>query len=567
MTVETQVKSVTASGNGAATSFSFSPMVINAASELQVTHLVTATGVETVKTLNVDYSVSVTTYPGTGSITYPLSGSALPAGQQLVMKRILTLEQTTDLENQGGYFPDTLEQQLDKLVMIDLQQQEELDRAIKRKKGDTTLTDEELPNAVSASAGDVLALNSGKTAFEYVTPNTSAYVTFPASSTDNAIVRFNGTTGRSVQNSGITIDDNDIMVNNKQVRWTKGADIASASPLVLGTDGNFFDVTGTTGFSQITCTAGTLFMLQFDGALTLTNGANLILPYAANQTTQAGDRLIGFAEAANTVRVLSYVHATAAAGRTSLGLGTGDSPQVTGIELGHASDTTITRVSAGDIAVEGNTVYRAGGTDVAVADGGTGVSTFTDAGVLIGNGTGAIQVTTAGTSGQVLTSNGAGVDPTFQTAAGGKFKQMVSTVTGAVATGTTTMPMDDTIPQNTEGDQYMTLAITPTNSTNKLEISVVVNYAHSAVGHVTAALFQDTTASALAAADVVAQTADVLRVINFTHVMDAGTTSATTFKVRVGSESAGTLTFNGFSGARKLGGVLASSIVIKEIEP
>lgn len=56
---------------------------------------------------------------------------------------------------------------------------------------------------------------------------------------------------------------------------------------------------------------------------------------------------------------------------------------------------------------------------LAVADGGTGVATFTDAGVLIGNVAGAIQVTTAGTVGQILTSNGAGVDPTFQAAAGG----------------------------------------------------------------------------------------------------------------------------------------------------
>lgn len=42
--------------------------------------------------------------------------------------------------------------------------------------------------------------------------------------------------------------------------------------------------------------------------------------------------------------------------RTSLGLGTGDSPQFTGIELGHASDTTIHRVSAGKISVEGSDV-------------------------------------------------------------------------------------------------------------------------------------------------------------------------------------------------------------------
>ncbi|KKL21587.1 hypothetical protein LCGC14_2443980, partial [marine sediment metagenome] len=56
---------------------------------------------------------------------------------------------------------------------------------------------------------------------------------------------------------------------------------------------------------------------------------------------------------------------------------------------------------------------------LAVSSGGTGAITFTNAGVLIGNSTSAVQVTTAGTSGQVLTSNGAGVDPTFQAAAGG----------------------------------------------------------------------------------------------------------------------------------------------------
>ena len=41
------------------------------------------------------------------------------------------------------------------------------------------------------------------------------------------------------------------------------------------------------------------------------------------------------------------------------GMATGDSPQFTGINVGHASDTTITRVSAGKIAVEGNNILLA----------------------------------------------------------------------------------------------------------------------------------------------------------------------------------------------------------------
>jgi hypothetical protein len=55
-------------------------------------------------------------------------------------------------------------------------------------------------------------------------------------------------------------------------------------------------------------------------------------------------------------------------------LGTGDSPQFLGINVGHASDTTIARASAGNLTVEGNAIYRAGGTDVPVTDGGTGAS-------------------------------------------------------------------------------------------------------------------------------------------------------------------------------------------------
>lgn len=85
----------------------------------------------------------------------------------------------------------------------------------------------------------------------------------------------------------------------------------------------------------------------------------------------------------------------------------------------NAVGTTNRIVVAADSIDVGSDVYVLGGTDVPVTDGGTGASTFTDAGVLIGNGTGAVQVTTAGTAGQVLTSNGAGVDPTFQAASGG----------------------------------------------------------------------------------------------------------------------------------------------------
>ena len=56
----------------------------------------------------------------------------------------------------------------------------------------------------------------------------------------------------------------------------------------------------------------------------------------------------------------TFQEETGATLRTSLGLGTGNSPQFTAVNIGHASDTTITRVSAGVIAVEGTNVMLVG---------------------------------------------------------------------------------------------------------------------------------------------------------------------------------------------------------------
>lgn len=142
--------------------------------------------------------------------------------------------------------------------------------------------------------------------------------------------------------------------------------------------------------------------------------------------------------------------------------------------------------------------------------------------------------------------------------------QIVNSQTGAVATGTTIVPFDDTIPQNTEGTEFLSVAITPSSTTNLLLIQVVMNYSFSIANTVTMALFQDTTANALAASSEYGSTATGMINSGLTHYMTAGTTSATTFKVRAGGESAGTLTLNGFSGARKLGGVMISSITVTE---
>ena len=57
----------------------------------------------------------------------------------------------------------------------------------------------------------------------------------------------------------------------------------------------------------------------------------------------------------------------------------------------------------------------AGAAVVPVVNGGTGASSLTAHGVLVGNGSSTPNATSTGSTGQVLTSNGASADPTFQT--------------------------------------------------------------------------------------------------------------------------------------------------------
>lgn len=146
-----------------------------------------------------------------------------------------------------------------------------------------------------------------------------------------------------------------------------------------------------------------------------------------------------------------------------------------------------------------------------------------------------------------------------------KIIQVVHTQTGAVLSQVNTIPFDDSIPQITEGDEYITLAITPTKDTNKLLIEVNFTASVNSISAMIVALFKDAGANALAAAYVTIPANDYSATISFKHEMVAGGTTATTFRVRAGG-NAGTMTMNGVGGARRMGGVAVSSIRITEIQ-
>jgi hypothetical protein len=149
-----------------------------------------------------------------------------------------------------------------------------------------------------------------------------------------------------------------------------------------------------------------------------------------------------------------------------------------------------------------------------------------------------------------------------------KILQVVHYDTGALATGTTPIPFDDTIPQNNEGDQYMSLAITPLSATSTLVIDVTYFASNSAgTDWTTGALFRDSTASAIGAMSSYDEPGLAGHPTTFSVKAPSNATTTTTFKVRIGGSTGGTINFNGQGGTRKLGGVMSSSIRITEIAP
>ena len=149
----------------------------------------------------------------------------------------------------------------------------------------------------------------------------------------------------------------------------------------------------------------------------------------------------------------------------------------------------------------------------------------------------------------------------------GKIVQQVNIEDGEVATGTTAMNVDDTIPQNTEGDEYMSISVTPTKSTNLLRIQVVahLNHSNASAGLIAGALFQDSIADAIAATRSARETAvgqPYHLVIDYWMV--AGTTSAIDFAFRAGGNLGSTTTFNGSAGGRIFGGVMNSTMTVTE---
>lgn len=167
MTISTETRLVTYTGNGATTEFDFSFLIPT--DSLVVTLYTIATGLEGDPLSDTLYSVTGLDDPNGGSVTYPLIGSPLASTHKINIKREVALTQGLALNNQSAYFPEELEEQLDLIVMMIQQHAEELGRAVKTEVGSTT-DPSDLIETLSTAAADaeaaVTAAEAAQTAAE-----------------------------------------------------------------------------------------------------------------------------------------------------------------------------------------------------------------------------------------------------------------------------------------------------------------------------------------------------------------------------------------------------------------
>ena len=300
------------------------------------------------------------------------------------------------------------------------------------------------------------------------------------------------------------------------MNWVKGADIASATTINLTTaTGNAVHVTGTTQIDAVTLGSGMWRLVIFDGILTLAHSATANnLPGGANITTAANDRALYWSDG-TTVYCVAY---NKASGKATVAPAVGE---VTGYGTGVATALAINVGSAGA---------------PVVFNGALGTPS----------------------SGSLANCTG------YPVPAGAQVQAVEATPVVSVVTCSTLIPDDDTIPQNTEGDEVITVTITPTSATNRLRIEF--NAPHIGAGGVDdigVALFQDSTANALAAGR--GRNPSRLQ-LSLVHEMAAGTTSATTFKIRIGGTGVTCYVNGNGAGARIFGGVAAARLRVTEIK-
>ena len=151
-----------------------------------------------------------------------------------------------------------------------------------------------------------------------------------------------------------------------------------------------------------------------------------------------------------------------------------------------------------------------------------------------------------------------------------KLLQVARATTASVITCGTAIPWDDTIPQSSEGNEVLTIAITPISATSiiylKFDASGSANGA--VTNSATIAFFKDSDTNAIYATQVPFWNANGYGAkFNGSYSELSSSTTLRTYKVRIGINNANSIFINGnASGGRQYGGVSIAQLEAWEVE-
>lgn len=163
MTVSTTSNKIKYDGNGATTLFSF-PFKIFKNEELKVILITKADKIEQVLVLDVDYTVSISKISNGGEINTTVAHSS---DYEILIKRVLDQTQETSFPISSNIPEVSIENSLDKSVMLTQDLKEEISRTIKLKEG----SDHENITIPDPEAGKALLWNDAENNLENSTDN------------------------------------------------------------------------------------------------------------------------------------------------------------------------------------------------------------------------------------------------------------------------------------------------------------------------------------------------------------------------------------------------------------
>tara|TARA_R100001129_G_scaffold167012_1_gene134388 strand:+ start:1014 stop:2912 length:1899 start_codon:yes stop_codon:yes gene_type:complete len=507
LTVSTTSIKNSYSGNGSTTAFAYTFKAF-ASSEIKVFIRTDSTGAEAQRSEgsgSTNYSVSGVGNAGGGTVTFV---TAPASGETVVIRRQTAQTQGTDYVENDPFPAEDHETALDKLTHIVQEVQEEVDRSFKVSKTNS-ITTPEFTDDASTRASKLLGFSSDGNTLQATTGRVSSVsvsnVAVSGGASQDATVSYSDTTGALALG---------IPVGSTGATGSTGSTGAAGSDGTDGVGGLLYTFSTTTsdadpGAGVIRLNNGTLgsvsqiyiddstaasgnpdvsaFILTWDDSTQTSDRGQVTITKKAAQQNFATYKISGASTDASGYVKLAVTHVV-----SNGSFSNSDAVLVSFVRTGNAGSLADPMTTRGDVIIRdssnatarlaagsANTVLTSDGTDPSYAQVATAMiaddavslakmASGTDGNLITYDASGNPAHVATGSSGQVLTSNGAGAAPTFQAAGGGLNHLTTATASSSASLDFTSLitstydvyliTLDEIMPATHAADLYLRLS-------------------------------------------------------------------------------------------------------------